>query len=38
MNSVNQNMHYEKLKLLSKLTSKFYIQFHINVGISHIFR
>ena len=36
VNSVIQNMHYEKLHLLSKLISKFYIKFHIKVGIYKI--
>ena len=31
--SVIQNMNYEKLNILSKLISKFYIQLHIKVGI-----
>ena len=37
-NSVIQIMHYEKLNLLSKLISKFYIQLHIiiKVGISTV--
>ena len=35
---VIQNMHYEKLNLLSKLISKFYIKFHITVWISNSFR
>ena len=35
--SVLQNMHYEKLNLLSKLISKLYIQLHIEVGISYSF-
>ena len=37
-NFVIQNMHYEKLNLLSKLISKFYIQSHTKVGISYTFR
>ena len=38
-NSVIQYMFfYEKLNVLSKLISKFYIQLHINVGISQSFR
>ena len=32
-NSVIQNMNYEKLNILSKLISKFYIQLHIKVWI-----
>ena len=31
--SVIQNMNYEKLNILSKLISKFYIQLHIKVAI-----
>ena len=37
-NSLNQNVHYEKLNLWSKLISKIYIQLHIKVRISHSFR
>ena len=33
-----QNMQYEKLNLMSKLISKYYIQLHIKVGILHSFR
>ena len=32
-NSVIQNMYYEKLNLLGKLVSKFYIKFYIKAGI-----
>ena len=34
-NCVIQNMYYEKLNLLSKFISTFYIQFRTKVGISH---
>ena len=33
-----KNMHYEKLNLVNKLISTFYIQLYMNVGISHSFR
>ena len=33
-NSVIQNMHYDKLNLVSKLISKFYIQLHIKEGFT----
>ena len=37
-NFVIQNINYEKLNLLSKLISKFYIQLQIKIEISITFR